>query len=202
MGKKKIIGLCLAVGLMVGVVGGSFAWFTDTDAVTNSFATQGNGTDESNGIKIEEIFDSELAGKVLPGTEVNKDAKVKNTATYDQIIRVKFEKKWTKTNDKDLSLDFIELKYQNTTTSNEANKWIKGTDGYFYYNGVVPAGGATEYLLDSVTLSSQVNNDYKDAKYDVIVHAEGIQAANGAVSNQWTTAPDAIKNLGGTSQQK
>lgn len=196
MGKKKIIGLCLAVGLMVGVVGGSLAWFTDMDTVTNSFATQGNGTDESNGIKIEEEFDKDLALKVLPGTEINKDAKVKNTATYDQIIRVKFEKKWTKTNDKELSLDFIDLKYQNTTTSNEVNKWIECSDGYFYYNGVVPADGSTEYLLDSVTLSSKANSDYKDAKYDVIVHAEGIQATNGAVSDAWKDAPEAIKNLG------
>ncbi|MDY3208680.1 SipW-dependent-type signal peptide-containing protein [Clostridium baratii] len=196
MGKKKIIGLCLAVGLMVGVVGGSLAWFTDTDSVKNSFTTQGNGENQSNGIKIEEVFDAELAGKVLPGTEVNKDAKVVNTATYKQIIRVKFEPKWTNTNGKELDINFIELKYQNTTTSNEANKWIKGTDGYFYYNGVVEAGGATEYLLDSVTLSSQANNDYKDAKYDVIVHAEGIQASNDAVGDAWDTAPEIIKNLG------
>lgn len=200
MGKKKIIGLCLAVGLMVGVVGGSLAWFTDNASVTNSFATEGNGENQSNGIKIEEVFDTELAGKVLPGTEVNKDAKVKNTATYDQIIRVKFEKKWTtNTEGKNLNLDFIQLKYQNLTKPNEAsklNEWIEGTDGYFYYNGIVPAGGATEYLLDSVTLSSEADSNYKDAKYDVIVHAEGIQAANGAVNDQWTTAPDAIKNLG------
>ncbi|MGV3220035.1 BsaA family SipW-dependent biofilm matrix protein [Clostridium baratii] len=196
MGKKKIIGLCLAVGLMVGVVGGSLAWFTDNASVTNSFATEGNGENQSNGIKIEEVFDTELAGKVLPGTEVNKDAKVVNTATYDQIIRVKFEKVWTKTNDKNLSLDLIELKYQNLTEKDEASKWIEGTDGYFYYNGIVPAGGDTAYLLDSVTLSSQANSDYKDAKYDVIVHAEGIQAANGAVSDAWKDAPEAIKNLG------
>lgn len=196
MGKKKIIGLCLAVGLMVGVVGGSLAWFTDNASVTNSFATEGNGENQSNGIKIEEVFDTELAGKVLPGTEVNKDAKVVNTATYDQIIRVKFEKVWTKTNDKNLSLDLIELKYQNLTEKDEASKWIEGTDGYFYYNGIVPAGGDTAYLLDSVTLSFQANSDYKDAKYDVIVHAEGIQAANGAVSDAWKYAPEAIKNLG------
>lgn len=196
MGKKKIIGLCLAVGLMVGVVGGSLAWFTDTDSVTNSFATQGNGTNESNGIKIEETFDSELANKVLPGTNVNKDAKVKNTATYDQIIRVKFDKVWKNADGKNLNTDFIELKYQNTTTSNESNKWIEGTDGYFYYNGVVPAGEATAYLLDSVKLSDKVDNNYKNVGYDVIVHAEGIQAANGAVSDAWKDAPDTIKNLG------
>ncbi|MDU1055281.1 SipW-dependent-type signal peptide-containing protein [Clostridium baratii] len=196
MGKKKIIGLCLAVGLMVGVVGGSLAWFTDTDTVTNSFATQGNGTDESNGIKIEEIFDSELANKVLPGTEVNKDAKVVNTATYKQLIRVKFDKVWKNADGKKLNLDFIQLKYQNTTTSNEVNKWIDGNDGYFYYNGVVEADGSTEYLLDSVKLSDEANNDYKNIGYDVIVQAEGIQASNDAVSDQWRTAPQVIKDLG------
>lgn len=196
MGKKKIIGLCLAVGLMVGVVGGSLAWFTDKAEVTNNFATQGNGEDESNGIKIEEEFDKDLAGKVLPGTEVNKDAKVVNTATYKQLIRVKFDKVWKNAEGKNLNLNFIELNYQNTTTSNEANKWIEGNDGYFYYNGVVDVNGETAYLLDSVTLSSEANNDYKNVGYDVVVKAEGIQASNGAVSDAWKDAPEVIKNLG------
>ena len=196
MGKKKIIGLCLAVGLMVGVIGGSLAWFTDTDSVTNSFATEGNGENLNNGIKIYEEFDKAAAGKVLPGAEVNKDAKVINTATYSQLIRVNFEKVWKNANGKNLNLDFIQLKYQNVTTSNEANKWIDGNDGYYYYNGVVPAGVATEYLLDSVKLSDEANNDYKNVGYDVIVNAEGIQATNGAVSNAWESAPDTIKNLG------
>lgn len=196
MGKKKIIGLCLAVGLMVGVVGGSLAWFTDSDTVTNSFATQGNGQGQSNGIEIEEEFDKDLAGKVLPGTEVNKDVKVINTATYDQLIRVGFEKKWTNTNNKDLNKDFIELKYKNLTTENEEGKWIDGGDGYFYYNKVVKGGEETKYLLDSVMLSSQADRDYQGAEYDVIVHAEGIQAANGAVNEAWDRAPQVIRDLG------
>ncbi|MGG7078812.1 SipW-dependent-type signal peptide-containing protein [Clostridium sardiniense] len=197
MGKKKIIGLCLAVGLMVGVVGGSLAWFTDKASVTNNFATQGNGESQSSGIEIQEVFDDVLAGKVLPGTDVNKDAKVKNTASYDQLIRVNFEKVWTTNTDgKGLDLNLIELKYQNLTETLEANKWIDGKDGYFYYNGVVKPNVATEYLLDSVKLSSDANRNYEGVGYDVIVHAEGIQAANGAVSDAWETAPDAIKNLG------
>ena len=54
MKKKKIIGLCLAGALMIGAVGGSLAWFTDTDKVTNSFATSSDGdpgADGKNGIK-------------------------------------------------------------------------------------------------------------------------------------------------------
>ena len=198
MGKKKIIGLCLAVGLMVGVVGGSLAWVTDSDTVTNSFATQGNGQGQSNGIEIEEEFDKDLAGKVLPGTDVNKDVKVVNTASYDQLIRVKFEKKWTDGNSKGLDFEAIELKYKNLTESAETNKWIEGTDGYFYYNGVVRPNVATEYLLDSVKLSSKADRRYEGVGYDVIVYAEGIQAANGAVSDAWKDAPQAIKDLGGT----
>lgn len=196
MGKKKIVGLCLAAGLMVGVVGGSLAWFTDTDSVKNSFATEGNQLDKENGIEIEEAFDEETAGNMLPGTEANKDVKVKNTATYKQLIRVKFEKKWTGDTNQELDLDKIILNYTNLTTSNENGKWIDGGDGYFYYNAVIDVDGETAYLLDSVTLSKDANNDYKGATYDVVVNAEGIQASNGAVSDAWETAPEVIKELG------
>lgn len=94
MGKKKIIGLCLAVGLMVGVVGGSLAWFTDSDTVTNRFSTQGNGDNESNGIAIVEKWNEEKGKNILPGTEVEKVVQVKNKASYDQYIRVKLKKVW------------------------------------------------------------------------------------------------------------
>lgn len=97
MGKKKIIGLCLAVGLMVGVVGGSLAWFTDKDTVTNSFATQGSDNVDNNGIDIVENFDNSEDGpakNVLPGSEIKKVVQVENKATYDQYIRVKLTKVW------------------------------------------------------------------------------------------------------------
>lgn len=196
MGKKKIIGLCLAVGLMIGVVGGSLAWFTDTDTVTNNFATQGEGTESNNGIKIHEEFDSELAQKALPETKVNKDVKVENKASYPQLIRVNFEKNWE--NGEGLDIKNIELGFQNVTKTGEANKWIEGTDGYYYFNGVVQPKGFTENLLDYVKLSKNIDNNYKNKKYDVVVNAESIQASNGAVSDAWKEAPEAIKALGGT----
>ncbi len=206
MGKKKIIGLCLAVGLMVGVVGGSLAWFTSKDEVTNTFSTASDGSNGGNpeaGIKIHEIFDAVAAGKVLPGSEVNKDVRVQNKATYDQVIRVKFEKVWKANGKPDVSLDKLDkdlilLGYQNLSTTNpgEANKWIEGEDGYFYFNAKIAPGEYTEYLLDHVILSNEADNQYKDFGYDVIVKAESIQASNDAVSSGWTTAPEEIKELG------
>ena len=52
-------------------------------------------------------------------------------------------------------------------------------------------------------MSPNTPNEYKGLKFDVIVDSEGVQAANGAVSDSWTTAPQAIKDLGaGTNAHK
>ena len=89
MNKKKLSALLLAGTLTAGVVGGTFAWFTSKDTVTNQFAT--TGTNEPGnpdaGIKIEEEF--QKPENVLPGTETNKDVRVKSTANYDQFINLR-----------------------------------------------------------------------------------------------------------------
>ena len=196
MNKKKLSALLLAGILTAGVVGGTFAWFTSKDTVTNQFAT--TGTDEPNnpdaGIKIEEEF--EKPENVLPGTETNKDVRVKSTAKYDQFIRVKFEKKFIKTNgdgtktdvtDK-LDTSLIELNFTNYLKDTKAEgTWFEGKDGYYYYIGKVAGGSYTNMLLDSVTLSSKAGNEYKNLEFDVTVVADSIQSSNEAFQD-WAPA--------------
>ena len=94
---------------------------------------------------------------------------------------------------------------KNLTDSNkpEEGKWIEGSDGYYYYNGIVNPDGQTANLLESVTLSKDITNEFKGLKFDVIVDSEGVQAANGAVNDSWGTAPQVIKTLGaGTNAHK
>lgn len=200
MGKKKIIGLCLAVGLMVGGVGGSLAWFTDTDEVTNSFSTaSGNDDEGKKGIKINEKWNPEEAKNILPGTTVNKDVQVQNNATYDQLIRVKFTIV-DKTSGEKLDLSKIRLNF----VENKGDNWSEKTsDGvtWYYYNKVVEAGVSTDYLLDSVKLLGTAGEEYKNSAFDVVVDAEGVQATNGAVGEVWPDAPDEIKELGGVSKE-
>lgn len=105
MNKKKIAALLIAGILTVGVVGGTFAWFTSSDSVTNQFST-GAVTDPETpgnpdaGIEIEENFpdDKDKDGKydnpVLPGTTMTKEVSVKSTANYDQYLRAKVTKTW------------------------------------------------------------------------------------------------------------
>lgn len=204
MNKKKLSALLLAGTLTAGVVGGTFAWFTSQDSVTNKFAT--TGTDEPNnpdaGIKIEEKF--EKPENVLPGTETNKDVRVKSTAKYDQFIRVKFEKKFIKTNgdgtktdvtDK-LDTSLIELNFTNYLKDTKAEgTWFEGEDGYYYYIGKVAGGSYTNMLLDSVTLSSNAGNEYKNLEFDVTVVADSIQSSNEAYKD-W--APANLQDIYGT----
>lgn len=204
MNKKKLSALLLAGILTAGVVGGTFAWFTSKDTVTNQFAT--TGTDEPGnpdaGIKIEEEF--QKPENVLPGTETNKDVRVKSTAKYDQFIRVKFEKKFIKTNgdgtktdvtDK-LDTSLIELNFTNYLKDTKAEgTWFEGEDGYYYYIGKVAGGSYTNMLLDSVTLSSKAGNEYKNLEFDVTVVADSIQSSNEAYKD-W--APANLQAIYGT----
>ncbi|MCX0368378.1 SipW-dependent biofilm matrix protein BsaA [Clostridium perfringens] len=211
MSKKKIIGLCIAGVLAVGSIGGSLAWFTSSDSVTNPFTTAStdNPSDPNSGIKIHEDFNKEDADNTLPGDNVTKQVNVINKATYDQLIRVKIKKVWkdAKGEEKpDLDTKNINLNFENNLTDSnkpEEGKWIEGSDGYYYYNGIVNPDGQTANLLESVTLSKDTTNEFKGLKFDVVVDSEGVQAANGAVNDSWKDAPQVIKTLGaGTNAHK
>lgn len=211
MSKKKIIGLCIAGVLAVGSIGGSLAWFTSSDSVTNPFSTAStdNPSDPNSGIKIHEDFNKEDADNTLPGDNVTKQVNVINKATYDQLIRVKIKKVWkdAKGEEKpDLDTKNINLNFENNLTDSnkpEEGKWIEGSDGYYYYNGIVNPDGQTANLLESVTLSKDTTNEFKGLKFDVVVDSEGVQAANGAVNDSWKDAPQVIKKLGaGTNAHK
>lgn len=211
MSKKKIIGLCIAGVLAVGSIGGSLAWFTSSDSVTNPFSTAStdNPSDPNSGIKIHEDFNKEDADNTLPGDTVTKQVNVINKATYDQLIRVKIKKVWkdAKGEEKsDLDTKNINLNFENNLTDSnkpEEGKWIEGSDGYYYYNGIVNPDGQTANLLESVTLSKDTTNEFKGLKFDVVVDSEGVQAANGAVNDSWKDAPQVRKKLGaGTNAHK
>lgn len=80
--KKKILSLCLVVALAAtAVIGGTLAYFTDTDTETNVF-TAGDIA-----IDIEEIFPED---ELMPGTatdnNLQKEVYVKNTGSNDAYM--------------------------------------------------------------------------------------------------------------------
>lgn len=80
--KKKILALCVVISLAaVAIIGGTLAYFTDTDAETNVFTT-GN-------VKIDliEKFDPDNA-KLMPGIDIQKEVYVKNIGSETAYVRV------------------------------------------------------------------------------------------------------------------
>ena len=195
MNKKFKYTSVVAAGLVtLGLVGGTLAYFTSTDSVTNSFETGKTNDDYESGVKVDEIFEpgvGETATNVLPGVAVDKDVRVQNTASYDQFIRVKFTPQF-----EDTSLDnskiTLQFKTENLSTEVTEGKWYKQGE-YYYYIGKVASEDYTEYLLDSVTLAIDAGEAYKNQAYDVIVDAESVQAAANAFA-EWGIVDDTENN--------
>lgn len=108
MNKKKVSALLIAGVLSIGAIGGTLAWFTSQDSVTNAFQTGDTNKpgNSDSGIDIEEKFDKEDAGNVTPGDSVTKEVKVTNTASYKQLIRAKIQKVW-KNSDEEVVTHYI-----------------------------------------------------------------------------------------------
>lgn len=78
--KKKILALCVVISLTaVAIIGGTLAYFTDTDTETNVFT--------SGDIKIDLIEDFPVS-ELLPGEEnaLKKEVTVKNTGSEDAYM--------------------------------------------------------------------------------------------------------------------
>ena len=80
--KKKILAMCLCVAMLaIAIVGGTLAYFTDTDTETNVFTTGDVDID------LIEVFDAENA-KLLPGIDIQKEVTIENTGSESAYVRV------------------------------------------------------------------------------------------------------------------
>ena len=169
---KKVVG---ALGLAaVALVGGTFAYFTQTSTIDNPFDTAKYGT------VVVEDFKPEDGEDWTPGAQVNKDLYVDNTGDRPVVVRVKFEDFWSRNGVvfKELnSTDSMEIGIGDPTDGetdpdksvvhkyfDNADGWSKlQPDGYYYYlKKLEPAGSAngadtTGKFLDSVRLDANTD---------------------------------------------
>lgn len=168
--KKKLV-LSLAAAAMVGTlaVGGTLAWFTDTETAVN-VVTTGNVDIAwvENGNKITDKNKGVEFGKdtpIVPNAKLEKEAYVDNEGKNDALIRVKA----------DIAREIVE--YVTVGYNGESEKWLDGEDGWFYYADVVKAGSKTDDFIKSLTIPAEVGNavaDIENAKVEL--QAEAIQA--------------------------
>lgn len=160
--KKKFIGISIVVTCTLLIaIGISFAYFTSKDSVVNVFNT-GDINIEVN----ENIDDSKDIKQVW----------VENKGPSDCLVRVSITPRWVDEEGNPINGDvnMIELGFAEQTDN--APKWIKGSDGFYYYTSRLSSGEITSNLLETVKLKDNIPEEYKDMTLKIDVKSEAVQA--------------------------
>ena len=147
-GKGALIALLALV--LVGVIGGAFAFYTSTASFDNIFKTKPFSA------KFEEKFES--PENWVPGTTTNKEVFATNTGEVDVAVRVSYTEEWVSANGTALSgiqgeNNAAIINFANT------NDWKKVGD-YYVYNKKLTAGQKTSSFIESVTFNEAITADY------------------------------------------
>ena len=174
MNKRKIL-LLAAVLTMVAVlgIGGTLAYFTDTDDATNTF-TVGNVDIDLTEPKWDEDGSGD-APDVYPGEPLAKDPTVTNKGANPCFVRLQVTG-WDSLIDAGLATSKITYR-TDYVDGKLGDKWVLHTDGYYYYTEPLAVGATTDALFDQIVIPFDLTNEVNaDQDYDIIVNAYAVQA--------------------------
>ncbi len=203
----------------VAVVGGTWAYFNQTAAITNPFSTG------SYGGSIVESFNPSEGDNWQPGATVDKEVVAENTGNSPLLVRVKMAEKWSRENNTLIEIasekqpDFTEVKQahdkdglvesdQTVVHKNLAanDAWTQADDGYWYYKGQLAPGATTDSLLESVTLDKKTDMGLYTTTYKYCTtpdkdstpgdDAEWLVAEDGEKDTEMLAAAEAAKKEG------
>ena len=174
--KKKIL-LLATLAIFTSVIAtGTLAYYSAKDQAHNVI-TSGNvdiklveTREDENG----DLHPFENVSGVMPGQTISKIVRVANTGIGDAFVRVKLEKEIELASGSDADLSLISLDINETD-------WTKHTDGYYYYNHVLPAENPdclTEPLFTKVEFHETMGNQYQNCKVIINVFAQATQVKN------------------------
>ncbi len=184
--KKKVL-LILGIFLVFVTTTISLAYFTSKEKKENKFSIGSIQT------KINEDFDKNSEEvKNLSTIAVKKKVCIENTGKNPVLVRVIITPQWEKTDENGNIIgnivsasNQVQLNFSNDISKN----WIKGNDGYYYYNKVLEPKETTSYLLESVQLKDNIPSDekgeYKDRELEINVSSEATQVNEKALDNKW-----------------
>lgn len=184
MNKKFRLGLASLALVGVMIVGGSLAYFTDTDTKNNIVTlgeVDGNleeDTDEKNVTKTEDGIEYE--DNITPGKELSKKPYlVLDKESEDAYARVKISVDGVNGNGTALT-DVQKAKLNELTFDyNNAQGWYVAQDGYVYYNTKLTQDTPkSAYVFTKVTFPTSWGNEMANVKVTITVKGELIQADN------------------------
>lgn len=175
--KRSLVLVVSLVALLLVVAGGTLAWLTAQDSVSNTFApahVSCTVTEDFNGT-------------------VKSNVNVTNTSDIDAFIRVKLVT-YRENSDGDRIGGTAEI-----PTFTPGDGWVKYGDFYYYTKPVAPQQQPKEALIGSITLKGSYD-DADGGKQVIEVMAEAIQSQpDRAVGQAWGVkiAPNSVTAYNG-----
>lgn len=165
--KRSLVLVVSLLALLLVVAGGTLAWLTAQDSVSNTFTPAHVTCD------VDESFN---------GT-TKSDVKIKNTSDIPVYIRASIIVTW-----KDSDGNVYGQK-PNTSDYDMVmvldNGWVEGADGYYYYTSPVAVGATTGTLISSCTVEEGATIPEGYA-LSVEIIAEAIQSQpDRAIKDAW-----------------
>jgi hypothetical protein len=219
--KKKLILMGIAGGLIATtIIGGTLAATSiksqtgNTEAeitVDNLSINLQDGAQNSVNELRETVSSNDLLEDtfVVPNASIEYNQLVHNSGDYPVYIRVTIEKAWSgEFVEREPDLSYIELDYNTNdwiafpSTSSQASLLEEGEESLdinplvLYYKYPVTINNDTSQFLNTIHLSSMIDEAYSNAQISISVTAEAVQSldAKNAIPSEWGVFPE----LGGT----
>jgi predicted ribosomally synthesized peptide with SipW-like signal peptide len=138
--KKSLIALALVA--LVGIVGGTYAYFTSSAKLTNEFKTGTYST------SVTEEFVS--PDNWTPGTTTTKKVNVTNNGSVEVAVRASYTEIWTAKDGTVLSGTRNGERVAQFTIGSD---WELASDGYYYYKETLKNGQTSSDFISSVTFN-------------------------------------------------
>ncbi|MBR3322814.1 BsaA family SipW-dependent biofilm matrix protein [Candidatus Saccharibacteria bacterium] len=172
MKNKKTLVAIIALVLVAGIAG-TFAYFQYTEKFDNDFHLA------SQEIEFKEEFDS--PDDWTPCTVTPKVLEVENSSNFAIKTRVKYEERWEKLGDDgrptgELLLNQIGNEDAAVKNINTTDWTLNRTDGWYYYNADIAAGGKSTQFIDKVTFNCNATSEYSNAEYHLVLTVQTMQA--------------------------
>ena len=160
--RKPLIALLVVV--IIGVIGFTLAYFSDSITIGNEFKTKKYGT------SVTEVFVS--PDNWTPGTTTEKSVVATNTGNVDEAVRISYTEKWVAANETTELSGWVDengnvTDHESGLATDEraalinfdnASDWTLN-DGYYYYNYKLAPTESTSSFIKSVTFNSIVQSD-------------------------------------------
>ena len=166
--KRSLVLVVSLLALLLVVAGGTLAWLTAQDSVSNTFTPAHVTCD------VDETFD---------GTK-KENVTIKNTSDIPVYIRASIIVTWKDSEGNVYGQKPASSDYDMKMAANSG--WVLGTDGYYYYTSPVAVGDTTGTLINKCTVKDGATPPGDDYKLSVEIIAEAIQSQpDRAVADAW-----------------